>query len=155
MRVRVPVPSLRLQLVMLISLVALPALGLLAYTGIERRNTDAELARSRAVQIARDVGAEYLGVVTSTQALIRPVTTLLSQTSSLAEVPPDVCIAFFDAYLVNDTPYASVHLVAPDGAVSCASKPLNESISFAETSAFHMAMQSTEALVGTYQLDPL
>src|SRR5690606_19825522 len=93
--------------------------------------------------------------VTSTQALIRPVITLLSQTSSLAEVPPDVCIAFFDAYLGNDTPYASVHLVAPDGTVSCASRPLNESISFAETSAFHMAMQTTEALVGTYQLDPL
>ena len=159
MRARFPSPSrwlsLRIQIIILVALIALPALGLLVYSGLERREADGEAARARAVQVSRDVGTGYDSVIASTQAFVRPIAGLLTLVPSLESIEESTCVEFFDDYLATEAQYASVQVVAPDGQVWCASEPLANPISFAESPLFQAALEGTGPLVGSFQVDPL
>ncbi len=159
MRARIFSPSrwlsLRLQIIVLVALIALPALGLLVYTGIERREADAEAARERAVQVSREVGFAYNSVIQSTHAFTQPIIGILTSTASLDAIEPTMCESFLADYLGSESRFASVHVALPSGDVWCASKPLPGPLSFAETSLFRAALEGTGPLVGPFLLDPI
>lgn len=159
MRARIPSPSrwlsLRIQIIILVALIAFPALGLLVYTGAEQREADAKTARERAIDASREVGSGYNSVIGATQAFTQPIAGLLSETTTLESISESMCVEFLSGYLGSESVYASVQVVLPDGTVWCATQPLTTTISFAESSLFREAREATGPIVGPFQIDPL
>ena len=155
MRSALPHLSLRIQIVLLICLVAVPALALLLVSGLQRRAADSEVARGDAVTAARMVGDAYLEVVDTTDSLMRPITAVVSQRGSLDNVDPAECVGFLEAYLPSQPVYAAVHMARPSGEVHCGRTLPVPDLSFSEHAVFEEALTTTESVVGTYQAAPL
>ncbi len=147
--------SLRVQIVLLICLVALPALALLLVSGLQRRDAEAARARADAVSAARTVGDAYLEVVETTRSLMRPITSVVAQRGALENVEPAECVVFLAGYLPPEPAYAQVLMATPSGAVHCGREAAVPAISFAELPVFQEALGTPETVIGTYQADPL
>lgn len=118
--------SIRVQLLGLLVLLALPTVVLAAYSSLERRATDEAAAREAAERLAQSYDDRVSADVGAAQQLLRPIAALFGGVDDLDEVEVEACQGFFAPFL-EETTYESLAVVRADGSYLCADVDVPES----------------------------
>lgn len=149
-RGRLPI---RVQLLLLVAVVALPFTGLLVYLTVDRAQYDLVAAsaagRSAAQAAANDVERLIAGTRTELEALaVRPL---------IQAVDPAQCDPLLADLRPLDPTYANVGVIDPAGRVVCSGVPLSNDtpVSIASSAGFQAAIASGTFSVGRPLLGPI
>jgi signal transduction histidine kinase len=143
--------SLRYFLMALVLLAILPLLGLMLYTTLEIRQREIARMEAEALQMAHVFAIQEQKLVETTRQLL----VALSHVPALMDEDPQACQDFLADLQTHYQRYASLGVIAPDGAVSCSAVLSDQAISVAEHAFFQQALSSGEFTIGEYQIDPI
>ncbi len=139
--------SLRVRLLLLVLLAALPALGLILYTDLEQRRLSATQAQEDALRLARLAAADQAQLIRSAQQLL----TALAQLPAVRNGDSDTCTMLFTRLFKQYPVYANLGAAQPTGAVFCSVAPLTQPISVAGSAWFQRVIQRRDFTIGEYQ----
>lgn len=142
--------SLRVRLLIVVLLSALPALGLILYSGMEQRRLTAEEAKINALRLTRLAANNQ-------EALIEGAHQLLLALSQLPQIrQPDLnsCGSFLASLQKQYPNYTALNLVQPDGTIICNSVPNSQEINIADHDYFQHALQTKGFVIGNFSLGP-
>jgi diguanylate cyclase (GGDEF)-like protein len=142
--------SLRVRLVALVLLAALPTLGLAVYTHLAERREAAQEGREAGLRFARGLAREHEQRLGETRRLLVTL-------SALPEVhPPDsgACSAHFAAILREFHDLVTLGVAAADGEVVCSAMPLAQSTNVTDRPWFDRAVRTQAFATGDHEVDP-
>jgi diguanylate cyclase (GGDEF)-like protein len=138
--------GLRCRLALLVLLAALPALGLLLYTGQQSEILATEHALAESTRLVHLASADYERLVESTRQLLG---TLARLPGSRARAD---CNTLFAELKESYSHYANLGAVRPDGRVYCSAVGLKGQVDVADRSYFRRALETRDFVVGDYQI---
>lgn len=133
------VRSLGAQRIVLIAIIALPAILLTLRSGIERRDESAAHVRDRGLQLARGISQQSELSVRGAGDLLRPIASLFAQRSVIASVDIPSCVTFLSTFVGPESEYVSVGLTDANGRVRCASTETSPDLELADQPFFTAA----------------
>ena len=142
--------SLRARLLVLVTLIFLPILGIIAYTGVEQRRQAAAVAHADAMRVAQLAAATHRDLFAETRRLVQ----LLAQLPAVREGSPAACSAFLARLFKQDLDprYSSYFVLNPNGDVFCSSAPLKRRINAAAQAYYRRVLATRAFAVGAYQI---
>lgn len=141
---------IQVRLLFLILLAVIPALGLTAYTVLERRTSAAAAAQEEALRLARKTAQRQEELISDARNLLL----------TLREIPqvrggePGECSALLSALLVRNPLYANLGVALTNGEVFCSALPLPQPVNIADQSYFQRAVAGGDFAIGDYQFSP-
>ncbi len=140
--------SLRVRLLALVLLAAVPAMGLILYTGVEQREHEAAQAQAEALRLARIASADQ-------QRLVEVVHQLLIAFSQLPQIrgkDKAACDALLANLLKQYQHYTGFAAVRPNGDVVCSAPPLARSVNFSDREWYQRIIRTRDFVVSEYQI---
>src|SRR5690554_3054786 len=138
--------SLRSRLILLVLLSALPALGLIMYTGLEERRAVADRAQEEALRVALLAKSNQMALIEGARQLI----TALTQLPEIQDSDPQMCSAFLSELLPLYPDYADLGLVTPDGNLICHSGFFDAGLNIADRPYFVDGLRTGEFVTGDF-----
>jgi hypothetical protein len=138
--------SIRTQILILTSIVAVPAMGIIIYSGVTMRNAAVNDARLQTQRLAENIAAEQQNLMTSAQQLIIALTQLPDVQSRNKERMSQVLI---NIQRLNPQ-YSNILIADPDGQVWAHAIPGGHSINVSDRRYFQNAMASGRLSAGEY-----
>lgn len=138
--------SIRTQILVLMSVVAIPALGIIVYSGITMRNAAVHDARLQTQRLAENIAAEQTNLVTAAQQLMIALAQLPDVQARNRERMSQVLIN-----IQRLSPqYSNILIAGPDGHVWAHAIPGGPSINVSDRRYFQNAMASGGLSSGEY-----
>jgi len=144
---RFSLSSLRVRLLLLVLLAALPALGLILYTDLEQRRLAATQAQEDALRLARLAAADQAQLIQGAHQLLAA----LAQLPAVRSGDSDTCTMLVTRLFKQYPVYANLGAAQPNGKVFCSVAPLTQPISVAGSAWFQRVVQRREFIIGEYQ----
>jgi diguanylate cyclase (GGDEF)-like protein/PAS domain S-box-containing protein len=141
-----PLGSLRIRLILLVLLAAVPALALTLFTGWEERNASALAAQHDALNLATLASADQDLLVESTRHLLIS----LARLPELRQDDPAACSALFADLFEQYPLYANLIAVKPNGDLWCSAVPPSGAINFDDRAWYQELMRTRDFTVGGY-----
>jgi len=139
--------SIRVHLIILVIVAILPALAIIIFTGMERRQAAIEDAKRSIRQLTLSVATHQEQLTNSTRQLLMT----LAQVPAIRERDVRACNQFLKILLKQNPCYASISIATPDGKVF-ASAPSIQPFSIAGRKYFKDVLTRKEFSVGEYVL---
>ncbi len=140
--------SLRIRLIQLALLAFLPAFGLLLYAAVEQRQLTTSEVRTEVFRLARVAASQQERLVEG----VRQLLTVLAKLPVVREGDVPKCNALFSELIQDNSRYANVGLIQPDGAVLASAFPLSGPVNLADRPYFQRAIQTRSFSIGDYQI---
>jgi signal transduction histidine kinase/CheY-like chemotaxis protein len=129
-------------------MVALPALALLVYMNVDRRQRDAESVAQNALRLARLAAANQERLVEGARQLL----IAMSQSPNIRDADPEKCYANLEQLLEQyGKSYTNLGVADSTGAVLCSGIP-GPQISVADRTYFILALKNRTFAVGDYMI---
>jgi PAS domain S-box-containing protein len=139
--------SLRTRLVLLVLLAAVPAFGLMLYTGFEQhRGATAEALRD-AERLVRIAAGDQEELIDDTRRLL----TALAHLPAVRQYQAEPCRALF-VDLSTYAGYVNLGAATPNGDVFCSALPIREPINVTERAYFRRAVEAQGFAIGDYRI---
>ncbi|MCZ7567969.1 MAG: PAS domain S-box protein [Ardenticatenaceae bacterium] len=148
---RFPFASLRARVILLVVLAALPALGLTRYARTEQRRQAAANVQGDTQRLARLAAADHERLIEGTRQLL----STLAQLPEVRRGDAAACVALLTGLLQDDSPYALLAVVDPEGNVLCQGASPSALAAVVDDASFRRALQTRDVAVGEYQIDPI
>lgn len=145
---RAPVSRLRVWLLGLVLLAALPGVGVTLYQLMVERDRQAAEAQHNALLLARVMAAEHARLVSGSRELL----TSLAQRIAVEGFNQEACTPLLAALLRDLPSYANLGVATPDGEVVCSAVPLPGPVTIADRTYFQRALATRDLGVGEYQV---
>ncbi len=145
---RVRVSRLRVWLLGLVLLAALPGVGVTLSQLMAARHREAAEARHSALLLARLLAAEHARLVSGGRELL----VSLAQRTATEGLDREACGAHLVALLRELPSYANLGVATPDGTVVCSAVPLPGPVNIADRPYFQRALATHDLGVGEYQV---
>ncbi len=139
---------MRARLMLLILLIALPAVGVVTYDFARERRRAAAQARGEALRYAVLASRAIDEVVETTSALLAA----LAQLPDIRAATPGRCQALLQARLSRHLYYANLGVVGPDGLLRCSALPFTPPVDLSDRAYFQLAVSARGFVVGEYQV---
>jgi diguanylate cyclase (GGDEF)-like protein/PAS domain S-box-containing protein len=143
---RAALGGVKLRLVGIILLVALPLIAVLGSTILEDRARNIEAAHTKALDIARDGGKRYRSAIVGMRNLLET----LSLVSDVVSGSPQVCAAFLERAAKKLSWAAQSWVMDPDGRVICSTVESAVGASRADRDYFKKVMATREFVVSDF-----
>jgi signal transduction histidine kinase len=140
--------SLRFRLLLLVVLSVLPAFALAIYDVRDQYRREADVAKARALEVARAVSAEHDDLITGAQQLL----ITLAEFPQVRGFDTGGCSRLFAHLLAKYTQYLNLAATTPDGDIFCSAVPVQGSVSAADTPWFQDAIRTQRFAVGNFQI---
>jgi diguanylate cyclase (GGDEF)-like protein len=141
--------SMRAQLMLLVVLSALPALGVALYGAFNDRHTAEARARGEIVRLAKLAASQQSQLVAGARQMLAAT----SRVYPVLQSDPGTCQKYFAAVLQESAGlYHSMGLHSPDGDLFCNAVSWQGSVNVADRLYFRLARQSRAFSVGAYQV---
>ena len=141
-------PGLRARIVAPIAMVALPALALLLYMNVERRQRDAEVVAQNALRLARLAAANQERLVEGARQLL----IAMSQSPNIRDRDPETCHADLEQLLEQyGKSYTNLGVTDSTGAVLGSGIP-GPQVNVADRSYFTLAVRDRAFAVGDFMI---
>jgi len=140
--------SFRARLLMLILLIALPALGLTLYTAIEGRRDAASSVQEEAGRLLRLASSRQEELIEQTRDLL----TVLANLPAIGSGDISEYDRFFPALLEQYPFFINLSIASPDGDLLYSSRPVARNLNFAGESYFLQSLRTGDFAVGNYTL---
>ncbi len=145
---RFSLAGLRLRLVALVLIAALPGLALLVYTGGKLRQAAVASAQARALLLAESASHDQ-------SLLIEDARNLLPALARVPEVLGDdaqACNVRFSELLAEYPAFANIGAIRPDGQLFCSALPFTSPVDLSDRSYFQQALSTQAFAIGEYQI---
>ncbi len=139
--------SLRVRLMLLVLLGAIPLLILLIYSGLELRNHVADDVQREDTQLV-------MKAVNEQQRLVQETRQLLSVLALVPQVQNDdiaSCNSFLAKLLGETTNYVNLGVIRPNGDLFCSGVPLQKAVNVKDRAYFKRTLKSRDFAIGDYQ----
>jgi PAS domain S-box-containing protein len=143
--------NIRVRLILLILLVAIPSLGVILYTARVQRQVATAAAHENLFRIATLTASDVYRVFEGAKQLLSDLTL----NSEIRSGDPTACGVMMRKLQVMYPFYSSLGVSSPEGNVICDSVMLTNSLTIADRSWFRSAVQTRDFAVGEYEVDPL
>jgi diguanylate cyclase (GGDEF)-like protein len=145
---RVRVSRLRVWLLGLVLLAALPGAAVTLCQLAAERDREAVEAQRSTLLLARLMAAEHARLVSGSRELLLS----LAQRIAVEGLDSEACSARLAALLRDLPSYANLGLATPDGTVACSAVPLPGPVSIADRPYFQRTLATRDLGVGEYQV---
>ncbi len=140
--------SLRSQLILLVLIATIPAMGLTVYTGLHQRQRAAAAAHEDALRLARVASTEQIQLLESARVLL----VALARLPEVRRQDPKRCNRLF-ADLGKQYPrFVNLGMIAPTGEVICSATPGPSTVNLGGRGDFYRAVSTREFAIGDYQI---
>ena len=138
--------SLRVRLLLLVLVTALPGLGLILYEGLERWELATHISEQHALDHAREISREHEGLIQSGHRLLQALTEITSVRAHDGES----CNRLFSKMVKAQPAFMNLGAAKPDGDVFCSAIPLTQPVNFADRPYFQQALRTRDLAVSEY-----
>lgn len=143
--------SLRTRLMLLVLLALLPALGLIIYTAVERRQQGMEEAKQSALRVVRSAAAQQDQLVESSRQLLAT----LAQLKEVQNRNGVACQEILTNLLALHSVYANIAVADLTGNVVASGVPIDQPVSVGDRAYFRAVKETGEFAIGEYQVGRL
>jgi HAMP domain-containing protein len=140
--------SLRIRLLTLVLLAVLPALLLLAGTGLVERQKAAKASQEEALRLVRSAAAHQKQLVETSRQLLAA----LAQLPEILKPDSQNCAQVVGAILKENPIYTNLGAATPNGDVFCSAVPTRTQINISDRSYFQNSLRSKNFSLGDYQI---
>jgi len=137
--------TIRSRLIGLYLLIMIPALGIMLYSGYERRNDDIKIAEERVLALTRGVAAQQSEITNGIRQTLRS----LAQMPEIQGLDREPCTAILKRIHQQNTFYSVVFITLPDGTRYASSLPL-PAANYSDRKYFLDALRTKDFSVGEY-----
>lgn len=141
---------MRVRLLGIVLLAALPALVFVVYTSLQQR----QLVRKNAERQVRGVVQDMVRFHGQLIRQARQLLVLLAEIPEIRQSRNQECSALFSDLVQGHQEISNLGLADPQGKIICSARPTRESITLADRPYFREALETREVVVGDYQLNP-
>jgi signal transduction histidine kinase len=146
--VRVSLASVRARLLLLVLLAVIPALGLTFYTNLEERRLRKANVLEDAMRLSRLISADHERLVEDARRLL----VNLARLPAVRDRNRTACNALFADLLTQQSSYANLAGIDPDGNVFCSALPMTGPVYAGDRAYFRRALEMRDFTVGDYQI---
>jgi PAS domain S-box-containing protein len=140
--------SIRTYLMILVLVGLLPALGIILYSGMERREHDIKIAHERVVALARGLAAKQEGITASTKQMLEAI----SQVPEVQNMDRRGCEKFFTDLNKKNPIYSIIATIKPDGRMFASSVPFSTGVNYSDRKYFRDAIKTMDFSLGEYSV---
>lgn len=139
---------IRIKLLLLVLLAALPAFGVVLHSGLTEQRHALVMAKANAIHITRDLARHQEQITASTRQFLITLS-LLPQVRALDSAE---CSALFARLLTENPIYSNIVLADAQGVILASAQPWKPGFSVGDTPQFRNAMTSGNFATGGYYL---
>jgi PAS domain S-box-containing protein len=140
--------SIRPHLTLLVLVGLVPALVIILYSGMERRDHDVKIAHERVVALARGLVAKQDGITASTFHMLKA----LAQVPEVQNLDSKVCKKIFADVQKKNPMYSIIAIAKPDGKMFASSVPFKPGLNFSDRKYFREAVITKDFAIGEYSI---
>ena len=142
------ISSLRIRLLVLVLLAALPAIAVIIHGGMENRREVASAAELNAARFASSAARAQSRLINSTRQLL----ILVSRLPQLRGLDAGECSRFLADLLGQDDTYANFGVILPNGQLFCSALPFSKPLDLSDREYFQLARTTRSFSVGPYMI---
>ncbi len=147
--------SLRVRLLLLVLVTAVPGMGLILYEGFEQWKLATDVSEQRALDHAREISREHERLIQGGQYLLQALAGLTSVHSHNSKQ----CNVILSKLVKAHPAFTNLGAAAPDGEVFCSAIPLTQPVNFADQPYFQQLLRTrgftvSEFLAGSISAKP-
>lgn len=138
--------SLRVRMLLLVSLAVVPALGLILYSGVEARYQEGMRAQEQALQLVQRISYDQEQAVKETRQLL----ITLAQLPAVRERDAETCSRILGGISRLHVRYANLGAIRSDGSVFCSALPATVRPNARDSSWFQQALRTRNFSVSQF-----
>ena len=139
--------SIRKKLLFLIFVAVLPALGIILFSGIERRENEIASTKRDILYLVKSLAAQQEQLAASTRQMLK----MLAQMPEVQKIDANACNRLFRDIQEQNPAYAVINAVTPDGNMFAVSEPFTPgSVNLADRKHIRDAIRTRDFSVGEY-----
>lgn len=138
--------SLRVRLLLLVLVTAVPGMGLILYEGFEQWKLATDVSEQRALDHAREISREHERLIQGGQYLLQA----LAEITSVRAHDGKSCNRLFSKMVKAQPTFTNLGAAKPDGDVFCSAIPLTQPVNFADRPYFQQALRTRDLAVSEY-----
>ena len=142
--------GLRVQLLCLVILAVIPALGFVVYTSLEHRQLIKQNIEKEIINITQDIVRYHGQMIHQNRRLL----IFLSEVPVVHHAQHQKCSALFSDLIKENKELINLGLADSEGNIICSALPTRQSNNLADQPYFQKALESNQVVVGSYQLNP-
>ncbi|MFP3869072.1 MAG: histidine kinase [Desulfobacteraceae bacterium] len=142
--------NLRVRLIGIVLLAAIPALGLVVYTSLEHRRLVKKNVEEEISDVVRDLVRFHGQLLRQTHQLMA----LLSEIPQVRQARSPECSVLFSDLVKANQELVNLGLTDSEGKIICSALPTRQSVALADRPYFQKALQTRQVVVGDYQANP-
>ena len=143
--------SLKLHLVGMVMVTLLPAMAIIFYSGMERREIDIRNAHERALMMARRVASEQEQITARTRQILG----ILANMPEVQTLNPVACNNLFRKIHKQNTDFAAILAAKTDGRVFASSLSFSQGLNIADRQYFQEAVKTRKFIAGEFSIGRL
>ncbi len=139
--------SIRRKLLFLTLVTVVPALGIILYSGLERRENEILLTKRDTLHLVQSLAAQQEQLAASTRQMLK----MLAQLQEVQRIDARACSRIFRDIQEQNPVYAIINAVMPDGNMFAASQPFTPgSVNLADRKHIRDAIRMRDFSAGEY-----
>jgi signal transduction histidine kinase/HAMP domain-containing protein len=142
--------NLRVRLLGIVLLAAVPALLFVVYTSLEHRRLVRKNAEQKVLDVVQDMVRFHGQLIRQSRQLL----VLLAEIPEVRQSRSEACSALFSDLAQDHQEILNLGLADPQGKIICSSRPTRQSINLADRPYFQKALKTRQVVAGNYQLNP-
>jgi HD-GYP domain-containing protein (c-di-GMP phosphodiesterase class II)/HAMP domain-containing protein len=139
---------MRTRLMLLILLIALPAVGVVSYDFVRERRRAAAEAQGLALQYALRASRDVESLIETTNAVLAA----LAQLPDVRSARSGRCQQLLQVYASRHLYYANLGVIGPDGLLRCSALPFTPPVDLSDRAYFQLAVSTRRFVIGDYQV---
>lgn len=140
--------SLRVRLLLLVLLALVPAFGLIVYTAWEQRQSAADEAKEKALNVVRDAVEQQGQLIADTRRILGA----LARQPVVMSIQRGACPSFLTGQLKQHPTYSNLGVIDLNGALRCSARPYEGAINLRDRIYFQKTVETRDFSVGDYQI---
>lgn len=138
--------SLRVRLLLLVLVTAVPGMGLILYEGFEQWELATDVSEQRALDHAREISREHERLIQAGHHLLQA----LAEITSVRAHDGKSCNRLFSKMVKAQPAFTNLGAAKPDGDVFCSAIALTQPVNFADRPYFQQALRTRDLAVSEY-----
>ena len=143
--------SLRVRLVLLVLVAAVPGMGLLFHEGVEQWQLASDVSKHQALNRAREISREYERLVQGGHYLLQALVGLTSIRSHNSKQ----CNVILSKLVKAHPAFTNLGAATPNGEVFCSATPLTQPVNFADRPYFQQVLRTRDSVVSLHLEGPI
>jgi signal transduction histidine kinase len=142
--------NLRVRLLGIVLLAAIPALGFVVYTSLEHRRLIKKHAEQEILDVVQDMVRFHGQLIHQTRQLL----VLLTEIPDVRQAHSQQCSVLFSDLVKDTKEVVNLGLADSQGNIICSARPTRQPTGLADRTYFQKALETRQVVVGDYQLNP-